>query len=55
MKLYGFANFVEQHLVLYEYASISLLLWKPLCGYYSRGFYCMMGIDKLRYVQITFL
>ena len=24
MKLYGFANFVEQHLVPYEYASISL-------------------------------
>ena len=23
MKLYGFANFVEQHLVPYEYASIS--------------------------------
>ena len=26
MKLYGFANFVEQHLVLYEYASISLVV-----------------------------
>ena len=24
MKLYSFANFVEQHLVTYEYASISL-------------------------------
>ena len=24
MKLYGFANFVEQHLVPYEYAGISL-------------------------------
>ena len=24
MKLYGFANFVEQHLVPYEYTSISL-------------------------------
>ena len=24
MKLYSFANFVEQHLVPYEYASISL-------------------------------
>ena len=22
MKLYGFANFVEKHLMLYEYASI---------------------------------
>ena len=25
MKLYGFANFVEQRLVAYEYAGISLL------------------------------
>ena len=24
MKLYGFANFVEQHLVPYKYTSISL-------------------------------
>ena len=24
MKLYGFANFIEQHLVPYEYAGISL-------------------------------
>ena len=26
MKLYGFANFVEQHLVPYEYISISLVV-----------------------------
>ena len=26
MKLYGFANFVEQQLVPYEYASISLVV-----------------------------
>ena len=26
MKLYGFANLVEQHLVTYEYASISLVV-----------------------------
>ena len=26
MKLYGFANFVEQHLVRYEYAGISLVV-----------------------------
>ena len=26
MKLYGFSNFVEQHLVPYEYASISLVV-----------------------------
>ena len=26
MKLYGFANFVEQHLVPYEYAGISLVI-----------------------------
>ena len=26
MKLYGFANFVEQRLVPYEYASISLVV-----------------------------
>ena len=26
MKLYGFANFVEQHLVPYEYASINLVV-----------------------------
>ena len=26
MKLYGFGNFVEQHLVPYEYASISLVV-----------------------------
>ena len=56
MKLYGFANFVEQHFVPYKYASISLviieasmwLLWKPLCGYHRRRFNCMTGIDKLR-------
>ena len=23
--------------------------WKPLCGYYRRGFYCMTTIDNLRY------
>ena len=28
MKLYGFVNFVEQHLVPYEYASISLVVIK---------------------------
>ena len=26
MKLYGFANIVEQHLVPYEYASVSLVV-----------------------------
>ena len=26
MKLYGFVNFIEQHLVPYEYASISLVI-----------------------------
>ena len=26
MKLYGFANFVEQHLVPYEYTSINLVV-----------------------------
>ena len=26
MKLYGFVNFVEQHLVPYEYAGISLVV-----------------------------
>ena len=26
MKLYGFVNFIEQHLVLYEYTSISLVV-----------------------------
>ena len=26
MKLYGFANFVEQHLVPYEYTGISLIV-----------------------------
>ena len=26
MKLYGFANFVEQHLVPYEYTGISLVV-----------------------------
>ena len=26
MKLYGFANLVEQHLVPYEYASINLFV-----------------------------
>ena len=41
MKLYGFADFVEQHLVPYEYASFSLvvieaymwLLWKGILFY----------------------
>ena len=26
MKLYGFANFIEQHLVPYEYAGINLVV-----------------------------
>ena len=26
MKLYGFVNFIEQHLVPYEYTSISLVI-----------------------------
>ena len=26
MKLYGFANFIEQHLVPYKYAGISLVV-----------------------------
>ena len=26
MKLYGFTNFVEQHLVPYEYTSVSLVV-----------------------------
>ena len=52
MKMYGFANFVEQHLVPYEYASISLVVIEASCGYYSRGFYCMTGIDKLRYLMM---
>ena len=26
MKLYGFVNFIEQHLVSYEYARISLVV-----------------------------
>ena len=26
MKLYGFVNFIEQHLVPYEYASVSLVI-----------------------------
>ena len=38
MKLYGFANFVEQHLVPYEYTSASLVvieasMWLLLEGY----------------------
>ena len=47
MKLYGFVNFAEQHIVPYEYASISLAVIVALCGYYSWGFYCMTVIDKL--------
>ena len=43
MKLYGFANIVEQQFMSYEYAR---LLLKPLCGYYSEGLYYMMAIDK---------
>ena len=30
MKLYRFANFVEQHLVPYGYASISLVCYRSL-------------------------
>ena len=44
MKLYGFANFVEQHLVPYEYGSISLVVIEASIW---RAFYCMKGIDKL--------
>ena len=50
MKLYGFANFVEQHLEPYRYASLVVI--EALCGYYNRGFYCMMVINKLCYTVL---
>ena len=49
MKLFGFANFVEQHLVPYEYPGISLVVIEAF-SYHRRGFYCMMVINKLHYV-----
>ena len=54
MKLYGFANFVEQNLVPYEYTSISLVVieasMRLLCS--RRGFNYMTGIDKLQTLTI---
>ena len=47
MKLYGFANFVEQHLVFYEYAGISWDVIEASSGYYREGFYCMTMINNL--------
>ena len=46
MKLYGFDNFVEQHLVPYEYAGINLEASKWLLC--RGGFYGMTVINKLR-------
>ena len=53
LKLHDFDNFAEQHLVPYEYASISLVVIEALCGYYREGFYCTTVIDKLRYLLLT--
>ena len=53
MKLYGFANFVEQHLVPYEYAGISLVAIEALSGYYRGGFYCMTVINKWHYACVV--
>ena len=51
MKLNGFTNFIEQHLVPYKSTSISLVVIKAsICGYYRRGFNSMTRIDKLHYV-----
>ena len=48
MKLYDFANFVEQHLVPYEYTSMGLVVIEAsMWLLYSRGFYCMKVIDNL--------
>ena len=45
--LYGFANFVEQHFVPYEYAGICVVVIEASKW---RGFYCVMVIIKLRYL-----
>ena len=37
MKLYGFANFVEQHLVPYEYAGINLVVIEASKWLLQRG------------------
>ena len=37
MKLYGFTNFVEQHLVPYEYASIDLVVIEASKWLLQRG------------------
>ena len=50
MKLKDFANFIEQHLVPYEYTSISYRsLYVVIIR--RRGFYCMIVIDKLHYAH----
>ena len=49
MKLYGFANFIEQHLVPYEYAGINLVIIEVSKWLYRGGFYCMTVINNLRY------
>ena len=40
MKLYGFANFVEQHLVPYEYTSISLVVIEAAMYWLKHGREC---------------
>ena len=47
MKLYGFANFVEQYLVPYEYASISLVVIEASMWLLFKGIDCMRMIGKL--------
>ena len=37
MKLYGFSNFVEQHLMSYEYVSISLVVIEASMWLLQRG------------------
>ena len=52
MKLYGFANFAEQHPVPYEYVSISLVVMEASMRLLQKGFYCMAVINNLHYSYV---
>ena len=47
MKLYGFANFVEQYLVSYEYASISSVIIEASMWLLQKGILLYDGDSQL--------
>ena len=57
VKLYGFANFVKQHLVPYEYASISLVVIEastpPCPNFYSTKHSTPPDVTAITYTRTT--